>query len=175
MCPAGWFVAAALSAVGGPSAGVAQTLPTPVPAAAAAALPRLVLTAAMLDGLARRTVTVAEEGDAAVAYSGVDLGVLLAKYGAPAGAGLRGAAAADYALLRAADGYRTVFSLAELDPTVTPKIVLLADQRNGVPLDARLGPFRVVVPDEKHHVRWIRNVVEVDVVSPPEHSAVPFR
>lgn len=166
MRPAVWLVVAILSAVAGPAAGVAQTMATSAPIASPA-LPHLVVTAAMLDGLPRRTVTVAEEGAAAVAYSGVDLGALLAKFGAPAGTGLHGGAAADYALIRAADGYRTAFALAELDPTVTAKIVLLADTRNGLPLDAKLGPFRVVVPDEKHHLRWIRNVVEIDVVSPP--------
>jgi hypothetical protein len=157
-------VAFALLAVLGPRAG-AQTTQSPAPAAATA-LPHVTVSAATFEGLARRTVTVTED-DVKVTYGGVDLGAALAKYGAPAGASLHGPAAADYALVRASDGYRTVFALAELDPALTDKIVLLADRRNDAPLDAKTGPFRIVVPDEKHHLRWIRNVVTIDVISPP--------
>jgi len=140
--------------------------PTPVPLPAVSAL-HLTITAESVAGLPRRTVTVVEERGATAAYSGVDLGALLAKNGAPQGSALRGTAAAEYALVRASDGYRALFALGELDPALTNKIVLLADRRDGAPLDASIGPFRVIVPDEKHHVRWIRNVVSVDVGSAP--------
>jgi hypothetical protein len=130
-------------------------------------LPPLTLTAAMFAGLPRRTVTVIEEKGDSVTYSGIDLGALLAKNGVPEGHALHGSAAADYVLVRAADGYRALFALPELDPAVTDKIVLLADLRNGAPLGPQLGPFRIVVPDEKRHLRWIHSAVEVDVVAAP--------
>lgn len=57
--------------------------------------------------------------------------------------------------------------MADFNPGISDKIVLLADHRNDAPLDAKLGPFRVIVPDEKHHLRWIRNVVSIDVVNAP--------
>jgi len=144
----------------------AQMTMSPAPSATGA-LPHLALSADLLAGLPRRTVTVTEEKGETAAYSGVDLGALLGKNGAPQGAALRGSAVADYALVRATDGYRAVFALAELDPTVSDKIVILADQRNGAPLSADLGPFRIIVPGEKHHVRWVRNVTEVDVLTAP--------
>jgi hypothetical protein len=56
-------------------------------------------------------------------------------------------------------------TVTELDPRITDKIVLLADKRNGLPMGADLGPFRVVVPDEKHQVRWVRNVTEIAVLT----------
>jgi hypothetical protein len=88
---------------------------------------------------------------------------LLAKNGAPSGPAIRGRAVADYVVVRASDGYRAVFPLCELDPRITDKIVLLADKRNGSPMGSDLGPFRVVVPDEKHQMRWVRNVTEIAV------------
>ncbi len=57
-----------------------------------------------------------------------------------------------------ADGYRAVFALPELDPAYTDKIILLADKRDGKPMDAKEGPLRIVVPDEKRHARWVRQV-----------------
>jgi hypothetical protein len=159
-------IGCALLMFSSPRPGGAQMTTSPAPVVSAA-LPRLILTPDMLAGLPRRTVTVTEEKGLAVTYSGVDLDAMLAKNGAPHWPALRGAAGADYVLVRAADGYRTVFALVELDPAVTDKIVLLADQRNGAALGSDLGPFRLIVPDEKHHLRWIRNVVEIEVVSPP--------
>jgi hypothetical protein len=46
------------------------------------------------------------------------------------------------------DGYRAVFSLAELDPELTDRIVLLADTKDGQPLPPREGPLRIIVPGE---------------------------
>jgi hypothetical protein len=142
----------------------AQTPPPPVPATAA--LPRITLSAQSLAGLPRKTLAVVDENGKNVTYSGVDLGALLAAGGAPHGEALRGRAVADYVLVRAADGYRAVFALIELDPRFTDKVVLLADRQDGAAI-GKDGPFRLVVPDEKHHARWVRNVVDVQVLSPP--------
>jgi hypothetical protein len=38
------------------------------------------------------------------------------------------------------------------------KVVLIVDKRDGKPLDAKEGPLRLVVPDEKMHARWVRQV-----------------
>src|SRR5258705_4086786 len=42
-------------------------------------------------------------------------------------------------LVEANDGYRAVFSLAELDPELIDRIVLLADTKDGQPLPPREG------------------------------------
>jgi hypothetical protein len=137
------------------------------PSAPPVVLPRLIITANLLAGLPCRTVTVPAENGESARYSGVDLDVLLAKNGAPLGPALRGAAAADYALVTATDEYRAVFALAELDAGLTDKVIILADERDGKPLGPKYGPFQIIVPDEKHHVRWVRNVREIDVVAAP--------
>jgi DMSO/TMAO reductase YedYZ molybdopterin-dependent catalytic subunit len=66
-------------------------------------------------------------------------------------------------LVEATDGYRAVFSLAELDPELTDRIVLLADAKDGQPLSPREGPFRIIVPGEKRPARWIRQVKALTV------------
>ena len=47
-------------------------------------------------------------------------------------------------LVEAADGYKAIFTLAEIDPAFASREVILADKRDGKPLDAREGPFRMV-------------------------------
>lgn len=118
-----------------------------------------------LANLPRRSVTVSEENGQSATYSGVELGALLAKNGAPSGAAIRGGAVADYVVVRASDGYRAVFALCELDPMITDKIVLLADRRNDSPIGSALEPFHIVVPDEKHQMRWVRNVTEIALLT----------
>lgn len=66
-------------------------------------------------------------------------------------------------LVEAADGYGAVFSLAELDPELTDRVVLLADTKDGQPLPARDGPFRIIVPGEKRPARWVCQVKAVTV------------
>jgi hypothetical protein len=52
-------------------------------------------------------------------------------------------------LVEAADGYRVVIALPEIDPAFTNKQILLAFLRDGKPLDQKEGPYRIVIPDEK--------------------------
>lgn len=71
---------------------------------------------------------------------------------------MRGKALALYLLVEASDRYRVIFALAELDPLFTNRIVLLADRKDGSPLPASEGPLRIVIPEEKRHARWIRQI-----------------
>jgi hypothetical protein len=61
-------------------------------------------------------------------------------------------------VVHAMDGYEVVFSLPELDPELTGRTVLLADTKDGQPLSVNEGPFRMIVPDDKMGVRWVRQV-----------------
>jgi hypothetical protein len=51
--------------------------------------------------------------------------------------------------VEAADGYRVVIALPELDPAFTDKQILLAFLKDGKPLNDKEGPYRIVIPDEK--------------------------
>jgi hypothetical protein len=66
-------------------------------------------------------------------------------------------------LIEATDGYRAAFALAELDPELTDRIILLADTKEGQPLPTSEGSFRVIVPGEKRPTRWVRQVRAVTV------------
>jgi hypothetical protein len=144
----------------------AQT-PMPMASRAPVAPIHIQVTPATFTGPQRKTVTVQEEDGKTATYSGVYLDDVLVAAGAPNGMAVRGAAVATYVVIRASDGYRAVFSLAEVDPAFTDNVILLADQRNGVALPSEIGPYRIIVPAEHRHARWIRSVTEIDVQPAP--------
>ena len=90
---------------------------------------------------------------------------VLARVGAPLGEALRGAALASYIVVEAADGYRVVLSLAEVDPALSPTAVLLADTVDGHPIGADDGPFRLVVEGDARPARSARQVTTITVRS----------
>jgi hypothetical protein len=67
-------------------------------------------------------------------------------------------------LVQAADEYRVVFALPELDPAFTDKQIVLAFLKDGKALDGREGPYRLVIPDEKRMARWARQVTTLKIV-----------
>jgi hypothetical protein len=74
-------------------------------------------------------------------YEGVLLEELLRRAGVPQGEQLRGASMAIYVIAGAQDGYRAVFSLAELDSGILESEVTVADTMDGVPLPAKDAHF----------------------------------
>jgi len=94
----------------------------------------------------------------------VPLHEILRRADVPQGESLRGEALALCVLVKAADGYKAVFALPELDPLFTDRQVLLAYRRNGVGLDAKAGPLRLVIPDEKRYGRWVRQVTALEII-----------
>jgi hypothetical protein len=89
---------------------------------------------------------------------------ILQKAGAPLGKELKGPNMALGVIASASDGYRVLFSLTEFDPAFNDRAVLLADRRDGKPLDSREGPLRLIVAGDKRHARWIRGVTSLEVV-----------
>jgi hypothetical protein len=120
-------------------------------------------TLAELRALPRVTVTASEHGRPPAEYQGVALGRVLEAAGLELGSSLRGPRMATYVLVTAADGYRTIFALAELDTAFTSRSIILADRKAGAELDAKEGLLRIVAPEEKRPARWVRQVVRVTV------------
>jgi hypothetical protein len=121
-------------------------------------LPRIVVTANDHDGRSSQ-------------YSGVELRVVLKMAGVVFGKNLRGPELAKYLLVEAADGYKAVFALPELDPEFTDRAILLADLKDGKPLSADAGPFQIIVAGEKRPARCVRQVTSLRImtaVSPKE-------
>jgi DMSO/TMAO reductase YedYZ molybdopterin-dependent catalytic subunit len=112
----------------------------------------------------RTTITVANEhqDNNKEVYEGVLLSALLKQAGAPQ---LKGAAMAAYVLAEGADSYRVSFSLAELDPGFQDSQVIVADTMNGEPLGDKVGPLRIVVPQDKRPARWVRMLRSIKVVN----------
>ncbi len=98
-------------------------------------------------------------------YSGAELSDILQKAGVTLGKELKGANLTKSLLIEAADGYKVVFALAELDKAFTDRIIILADEMDGKPLPAADGPFRIIVQDEKKPARCIKQVTGMFVKS----------
>ena len=117
------------------------------------------LTAADLAQLPQQKVQAIDHGTA-VTFQGVLLTDLLAKVDTPSAEKYRGTAASYYVLVQAADGYRAVFSWAEIDPTFSDRKVYVVTKRDGTLL-GNDGPFFTVVPDDKRQSRWVKRVVGI--------------
>jgi DMSO/TMAO reductase YedYZ molybdopterin-dependent catalytic subunit len=124
----------------------------------------LSLSADELGRLPRQTVEAKEHDGKLARFTGVTLTEVLKAAGAPLGDKLRGPQLSKFLLVAAADGYRAVFALPELDPGFTDAVVLLADRRDGQPLAAGEGPLRLVVAHEKRQARWVRQVKALSVL-----------
>jgi DMSO/TMAO reductase YedYZ molybdopterin-dependent catalytic subunit len=113
--------------------------------------------------LPRQTVRAKAHDGKESQFEGVSLVDVLAKAGVPTGKDLRGPAMSIYVVAEASDGYRATFALAELDSAFTDRVILLADRRDGKVLSAREGPLQMIVPGEKKHARWVRQVIRLKV------------
>jgi DMSO/TMAO reductase YedYZ molybdopterin-dependent catalytic subunit len=127
----------------------------------------MTLNAAALAKMPHVTVQATMHGTSG-SWSGVPLSAILAAGGAPVGEALHGKNMALYVRIGAADGYSVVYALAELDPQFRNESVILADQHDGKPLEAKEGPFRVVAPTDLRPARWIREVVSIDLLRAPD-------
>ena len=105
----------------------------------------------------------------ALQCEGVSLAALLQAAKAMPLEPLRGSQLARVVEVSARDGYRVAFALAELDPSLGNRTVVLANRCNGASLSAEDGPWRLVVPGESRPARWIRQVdsIRVDEVPRP--------
>jgi DMSO/TMAO reductase YedYZ molybdopterin-dependent catalytic subunit len=81
------------------------------------------------------------------------------------GSDLRGKALANYIVATGSDGYRSVLALGEVDPSFHPGEVIVADSMNGKPLDAHSGPFKLVVTEDKHPARSVRDLITIELKS----------
>lgn len=124
------------------------------------------LGAATLSTLPRETIT-ATAHDKPLRCEGVALLTLLRASGAMPAEPLRGPHLARYVLVDARNGYRAIYALAELDPTLGNRRVYLVDRCDGRPLVGDDGPLRLIAPDESRAARWVRGVEAITVIVAP--------
>lgn len=128
----------------------------------------LTLKPADLAGMPRTKITVKQADGRGVTYEGVLVAELLKRAGAPMGKQLRGEAVASYVVASATDGYRAIFSLAELDPDFTGSEIIVADRTNGDALLPDQGPIRIVVPKDNAGARSVRMLERIEVIRLPK-------
>jgi hypothetical protein len=124
---------------------------------------RVNISAAEIAALPRQETSVEDHGRR-VKFEGVPLRLVLNKAGVALGNSLHGKRLSSCLLVEAADGYRVVIALPELDPGFTDRVILLADREDGHPLDSKQGPFRIIVPGEKRMARCVRQVTVLKIV-----------
>jgi DMSO/TMAO reductase YedYZ molybdopterin-dependent catalytic subunit len=146
-------------------AAVTVAPPTALAVAGAVKTP-LSLSAADLRTMPRTTVQVKDDSRT-VTYEGVLVGEILKRAGVPMGEALRGDWVASYVVAHAADGYRAVYALAELDNAFVKSDVLVADTMDGKPLFAYQGPWRLVAPNDQRGARSVRLLDRLEVVRLP--------
>lgn len=122
----------------------------------------VVLTPADVAALPRAKATIQVKGHPVV-YEGAVLHEALLKAGVVSGERLMGRYLNQVVVIRAADGFSSILSIAETDPVYRANPVIIADTVNGKPLDAREGPYRVVVDGDLRPSRSPRGVVAVEV------------
>jgi hypothetical protein len=163
-----WIFASALFVAGSAahavaSEGVAQGHASQPAPSSPQAIP---IDPATLAALPREAVSATEHGKT-LQCEGVALQALLRAANALPAEPLRGGQLAHYVLVAARDGYRAVFSLAELEPTLGNYRVLLVDRCDGQPLGDDDGPLRLIAPEESRPARWVRQVQSITVVTAP--------
>jgi hypothetical protein len=95
-------------------------------------------------------------------YECVPVSALLTRAGLTLGKeAFHGKRLVNYVIAQARDGYRALFALAEVDPDVSDRPVLLCYARDETPLPEQEGPFRLLLPREKSQARWMRQVTEI--------------
>jgi DMSO/TMAO reductase YedYZ molybdopterin-dependent catalytic subunit len=118
-----------------------------------------------LKKMPRKSVSTKGHDDQMHQYDGVPIGALLAKAGVPQGLALRGKSMALAIVAEGADGYRAVFSVAELDDDFAAEAVLVVDSVDGQPLAGDQGPLRLIVPGDKRPARSVRMLKSLTLVN----------
>lgn len=109
----------------------------------------------------------ANDHGAETTVEGVLLKDVLAAAGVAFGDDLKGPALARYVVAVGRDGYRALFSLAEIDPSFTDSFVMVIDVRDRKRLGPEAGPLQVVAPFEQKAGRWVRQLARLEVREAP--------
>ena len=123
------------------------------------------LTDRILAKVDRQTLTATAHGKTGT-YEGRDLVAVLKAAGVAPVESLKQAQLRTVVTVTGRDGYQAVFAMAELDPTLGGRQVILVDHENGAALAEADGPWRLVVPDDQRPARWVRQVARITVSTP---------
>ena len=122
--------------------------------------------AASWRSIQRDTMQVTFHEHPPVTYEGVALAAVLKAVGVKTDS-LHGPALATRIVTESSDGHRVVLALADLDPSLGDRRIILADRMDGKPLPANEGPWRLVVGGDQRPARSARQVLRVRVAAEP--------
>jgi hypothetical protein len=114
--------------------------------------------------LPHTAIAVEGQGGRTRKFSGVALCDLLESAGVELGGEQRPAALTTYLWVEGSDGFRVLFSGAEVHRLIGAGEVLLADSEDGQAIPKSDGPYRLVVVGDKVHARWMRQVRALYVI-----------
>jgi hypothetical protein len=120
-----------------------------------------VVTAADLKAMKRYTVKVAWDGGHT--FTGAGMTDILATIGAPSEKRLHGPALDQVVIVTGRDGFIAVLAIAETSLILKKQPVILADEEDGKPLDAKQGPYRLVIGGELKQPRSVWGVVGIEL------------
>ena len=119
-----------------------------------------------LKAMPRDTMELTFHDQPVVRYEGISLADVLKAVGVKTDS-LRGPALATRIVTESSDGYRVVLTLADLDPSLGGKRILLADRMDGKPLPASEAPWRLLVGGDRRPARSARQVLRIRVATEP--------
>ncbi len=96
-------------------------------------------------------------------FSGPLLSDFLSNAGVILGEPAKKQTVSSYIIIRARDNYKCVFALAELDPLFSSSSIIIAGKMDGKPLSENNGPYQIIVPKDKKHGRWVRQVKSIEL------------
>jgi hypothetical protein len=120
------------------------------------------VTAAQIKALPHHSATLTHEGKT-MGFSGPLLSEVLERVNAPLGTAMRGGALSDVVIVTASDGYVVSLALSDLEPSIRPSTVILADETAEHGALDKDGPFRLVIDGDLKPARSERNVVKIEV------------
>jgi hypothetical protein len=126
----------------------------------------VVLTPADLKALPRAKATFTAHGKP-ITYEGALLNAALKQAGVVSGDRLMGRYLNQVVIAKGSDGFTATYSLGETDPIYRANPVIIADSKDGQPLDAKEGPYRLVVDGDLRPGRSPRMLVSVEVKAVP--------
>lgn len=115
------------------------------------------VSSADIAGLPRESVKVGEKS-----YEGPVLSYVLRAGGLPVGAKLHGDPLRGFVVVTGKDGFKAVYSLAELDRDFHAGTVILADKVDGAPLGDKEAPWRLVLAADKKAWRSVYGVTRIE-------------
>lgn len=124
----------------------------------------LVLTKSMFQEMKQAVVMAKAHDEKVHRYSGVTIADLLTKAGIILGDTAKRKTIVSCLVVTAADNYKAIYALPEVDPLFANRTIIVADRADKKPLPEDVGPFQIIVPGEKKHARWVRQVTALELV-----------